>query len=305
MAAEGGDIIIRHDYIYRGEEGEVIPDEATHIFVKARKVREGAFRRHPNIVKVICDDHVEEIEADAFAYCLSLRRVVMPGVKIVLKRAFDGCKALTDVECGKLEIIGLGAFFLCESLRSINLTSVRIVGRAAFHRCNTLTNLKFGNKLERCEEQAFYHSRSLKRITIPLKVGLFNYDCVFQGCVNLRQVDLIENELRETIAALHLKKWRKDMNKEVNSINHILLRARPGKSYSFGGVNGFTEIVPGERTQEIRSWIRSVRRMITHYQAEHQRLLNEATTTLELVLPNNDIVMNNVLSFLHLPPYTF
>ena len=38
MAAEGGDII-RHDYTYRGEEGEVIPEEATHITVEARKVR--------------------------------------------------------------------------------------------------------------------------------------------------------------------------------------------------------------------------------------------------------------------------
>ena len=33
-------------------------------------------------------------------------------------------------------------------------------------------------------------------------------------------------------------------------------------------------------------------------------MLHEAATTLELVLPD-EIVMNNVLPFLHLPPYTF
>ena len=33
-------------------------------------------------------------------------------------------------------------------------------------------------------------------------------------------------------------------------------------------------------------------------------MLHEAATTLELVLPD-EIVMNNVLLFLHLPPFTF
>jgi hypothetical protein len=53
MAAEGGNIV---RYIYRGGENEVIPDEATHILVKARVVREGAFFRHRNIVEVVCHD---------------------------------------------------------------------------------------------------------------------------------------------------------------------------------------------------------------------------------------------------------
>ena len=37
------------------------------------------------------------------------------------------CNALTDVECGKLEIIEEDAFGHCKSLRSIHLPSVRIV----------------------------------------------------------------------------------------------------------------------------------------------------------------------------------
>ena len=43
---------------------------------------------------------------------------------------------------------------------------------------------------------------------------------------------------------------------------------------------------------------------IIHYQAEHQRLLNEAGSTLHHALPH-DIVMNNVLPFLELPSHTF
>ncbi len=41
-----------------------------------------------------------------------------------------------------------------------------------------------------------------------------------------------------------------------------------------------------------------------YYKAEHQRVLDVATTTLELAL-HRDIVMNNVLSFLELPPHRF
>ena len=47
MAAEGDNIIW---FTYTGAEGEVIPDEATHIFVKARVVRERAFYEHQYIV---------------------------------------------------------------------------------------------------------------------------------------------------------------------------------------------------------------------------------------------------------------
>ena len=54
----------------------------------------------------------------------------------------------------------------------------------------------------------------------------------------------------------------------------------------------------------IRTWIRSVLDKILHYQAEHQRILDEAAAALELALPH-DIAMNNVLSFLELPSHAF
>jgi len=86
------------------------------------------------------------------------------------------------------------------------------------------------------------------------------------------------------------------MNEEINSINQILPTASAG-----GGYEGDH----GEKARAIRTWIRSVLRKIVHYQAEHQRLLDEeVATTLQLVLPQ-DIVSNNVLPFLELPSYTF
>ena len=53
------------------------------------------------------------IEADAFCNCPSLRRVIMPGVKVVGAGAFNTCISLMNVECGELEVIEEMAFVWC------------------------------------------------------------------------------------------------------------------------------------------------------------------------------------------------
>ena len=101
----------------------------------------------------------------------------MPGVKVVHWWAFANCRALTDVECDTLEIIGQGAFSVCDSLRSINLPSARIFEDGwVFEGCTALTDVRFGNKLERIEACSFLYCTSLERITIPLKDGIITED---------------------------------------------------------------------------------------------------------------------------------
>mmetsp|Transcript_23260 Transcript_23260/g.33216 ORF Transcript_23260/g.33216 Transcript_23260/m.33216 type:complete len:319 (+) Transcript_23260:318-1274(+) len=300
MAAEGNNI---RRYIYRGEAGEVIPRDG-HIIVIVHEgvtvILANAFRGYHNIVELICHEGVEKIEREAFDHCTSLRRVIMPCVEIAEGYAFYYCTALTDVECNKLEIIEEGAFHTCTSLRSINLTSVEMVEQWAFCDCTALTDAKFGNKLRRIEERAFIDCRSLERITIPLKDGLITHDAIFQGCENLKHVDLVRGALHETIDALLLEVWRNDMNEEIESINQILPNADAGY-YDEDDV----EDDAGGKALVIRRWIRSVLLKINHYKTEHQRVLNEAgSTLLHHALPH-DIVMNNVLPFLVLPSHTF
>ncbi len=173
-----------------------------------------AFEKHPNIVELICHDKVGKIESCAFAGCVKLRRVVMPGVKLAGIGAFRGCSALADVECGKLERIEGLAFGQCKSLRSIYLPSIKIFERGAFWGCHRLG-----------------------RITIPLKDGLIAGDDIFQECRNLKQVDLIEGELHESIAALQLENWKNDMNEEIDSISQTLPNIDAGffDIYTFHG----------------------------------------------------------------------
>eukprot|EP00573_Skeletonema_grethae_P006891 CAMPEP_0201710248 /NCGR_PEP_ID=MMETSP0578-20130828/58528_1 /ASSEMBLY_ACC=CAM_ASM_000663 /TAXON_ID=267565 /ORGANISM="Skeletonema grethea, Strain CCMP 1804" /LENGTH=386 /DNA_ID=CAMNT_0048199273 /DNA_START=126 /DNA_END=1283 /DNA_ORIENTATION=+ len=270
MSARGDDNFVR--YIYRGEEGEVIPDGATHIAVRedVTNIRSRAFFEHRNIIEVIFHEGVEKIEHRAFEGCQRLRQVIMPGVKVVEQIAFFGCLALTDVECGKLEIIenlafcfcaslkastvifhegvekieeeaffrctslrrgimpgvkiaengafcgcealtdvewgkleiiGRNAFCFCPSLRSINLPSVEIVKGWAFSSCYGLTDATFCSKLERFDDCAFCVCESLERLTIPLKDGLITRDTIFIRCENLNcltdvecgKLEIIEN----------------------------------------------------------------------------------------------------------------
>eukprot|EP00984_Skeletonema_dohrnii_P005524 scaffold1947_cov116-Skeletonema_dohrnii-CCMP3373.AAC.5 len=295
MAAEG-DNIMRFNYT---DEDRRVPHYATHVTVDASVtvIPENAFDGNRNIVEVICDLNVKKVERWTFEDCPSLRRVIMPGVEVVEPEAFIECEALTDVECGKLEIIRGGAFHYCNSLGSIDLPSVKIVEGWAFEGCETLTDATFDNKLERIEEGTFVNCYALQRITIPLKDGLITHDNTFSGCANLKQVDLVEGAVHEIIAALQLDEWRNDMYEEINSINQILPTADAGE------MNDDDD--EGEKARAIITWIRSVLRKVIHYQAEHQRLLDEeVATTLEHSL-SQDIVMNNVLPFLELPSYTF
>ena len=149
MMAEQADDqeIIYHTYT-GGQD--VVPRNATHILVhkSVKVIPSRAFYEHPNLVEFECHDGVETMGKDAFHDCPSLKRVKMPGVRVVEKYAFAHCYALTDVDCDKLETIGGGAFFWCKSLRSMNLPSVKIVEGAAFLGCINLVDITFGDKLE-------------------------------------------------------------------------------------------------------------------------------------------------------------
>ena len=268
------------------EYDRIAPDNATHVVLDMQCVPQGAFLQHPNLVEVICRDNVEGIFGAAFADCPSLRRIVMPGVKII-GDAFIGCEALEDVECGMLAIITEWAFAGCKSLRSINLPFAMILEEGAFS-MSGLTDVTFGSKLLRIDRIAFGKCTALERITIPLKDGIITSDDVFQACQNLRHVDLVEGEVHATIASFDSQEWRDDMNREIDSINQILPNANAGY-YD----EEEEEWIAGEKAQVIRTWIRSVIDKMNHYKAEHQRLLNEAATLLELAIWKANLDDNN------------
>eukprot|EP00986_Skeletonema_menzelii_P010370 scaffold5047_cov127-Skeletonema_menzelii.AAC.14 len=262
-------------FVYLGGDQEV-PDGVTHAIIhpSVKIVPRRAFYYRQQLVSVIFHDGVEIIEQDAFSGCKSLRGIKLLGVREIGAGAFKYCNALSDVEFGdEIETIGADAFLCCPSLRSIKMPSVRTIQQFAFGRCSQLNDVEFGIDLETISYYSFYNC-NLQRIVIPLKDNLFPLSAneqrynQFDYCSNLTTVDLVGVEgMHNTISSLLLESWKDEMNGEIDRINQEL----PNNPQN-------------EKTGLIHQWIRSVMDRMEHYKAEHNRLLKEHMTQLELAV---------------------
>ena len=270
MAADGDDI-----FVYLGGDQEV-PMHITHAVIdpSVNIVRRGAFEGRRQLVSVIFHDGLEIVEEYAFLDCVSLREIKLLGVREIRDEAFRCCYALSDVEFGdRLEIIGMGAFTCC-SLSSIKMPSVRTVQFEAFRSCTKLFEAEFGIDLETIGVNSFIFCDNLERVAIPLKYDLFSPDPIeqqynqFDDCRNLRVVELVGAEgIHNTISSLLIESWKDEMNDEIDRINQEL-----------------PDTPSRDKANSIRLWIRSVIDGMDHYKAEHNRLLNEHMTQLELAV---------------------
>jgi hypothetical protein len=196
-------------------------------------------------------------------------------VREIGDEAFNFCFNLSDVEFGeRLETIGEEAFYGCGVLRSIKMPSVKTVQLQAFGYCGHLTEAEFGVGLDRIEVNSFCYCINLRRIVIPLKDNLLTFDSdeqkynQFDECRKLTTVDLVGAEgIHKTISSLLLKSWRDEMIEEIGRINREL-----------------PDTPPWEKVNAIRLWIRSVINMMDHYRAEHNRILKEHMSQLELAV---------------------
>ena len=145
------------------------------------------------------------------------------------------------------------------------MPSVRVVGGDAFQYCTALTSAVFGKDLEIIERNAFIQCVALRRIIIPLKDNFMIVNNAFFGCMSLSRVDTIGGKY-ETVSTLHMETWRNEMEEELDSINQTLLDLQ------------------FEKGEAIYQWITRVLGRIEHYKSEHQILLKEAMTLLELAL---------------------
>ena len=263
-------------FVYLGGDQEV-PREITHAVIdkSVNTARRRAFADRRQLVSVIFHDGVEIIEEQAFWNCYSLRGIKLLGVRDIRNGAFQGCFRLSDVEFGdRLETIGDRAFDGCIGLRSIKLPSVRTVQDSAFSFCKQLNCVEFGFNFERIGSYSFYDCPKLQRIAIPLKENIFHLDTFaqrynqFSGCTNLTVVDLVGADgIHNTISSFLLKSWRYETKAEIDHINRELSNA-----------------LSTAKANAIRLWIESVINRMEHYKTEHNRLLKEHMTQLELAI---------------------
>ncbi len=268
-----GDIIAeaRDDdeiFVYMGGDQEVpLHVRRARIDKSVKIIPTNAFRYRHQLIYVEFHDEIEIIEEWAFINCISLRgSIKLLGVKIIKKSAFYGCVALTDLEFGNvLETIEERAFFGCSLLRKITMPSVRTIETGVFVYCDELSDVVCGEGLETLRHYAFNNCVKLNRIVLPLKDNMIE-DYVFRNCPNLVSVDLVGG-FNSTIDFFHTESWRNDMMDQINRINRELPNTASWR-----------------KTAEIQHWMRTVIRKFEHYKSKHHKILEEATTLLELAL---------------------
>eukprot|EP00986_Skeletonema_menzelii_P002459 scaffold660_cov71-Skeletonema_menzelii.AAC.1 len=255
-------------FVYMGGDQRV-PDGVRRARIhKSVKIvpKRAFFNCRQQLIYVEFHDDIEIIEKNAFRGCRLLRSIKLLGVKIVKKFAFCGT-GVTDVEFGdKLETIEHYAFNSCRALKNIKMPTVRTIGDFAFSFCSELSDVEFGEELETLQRGAFHTCPKLKRIALPLKGDNMIGDYVFGECPMLTTIDVVGG-IHNTVASLHMESWRNKMMGHINRINEVLPN---------------TDIY--STTEAIQRWIESVIHRLDHYKAEHQKLLKEATTLLELAL---------------------
>ncbi len=263
-ADDGGNDI----YVYTGGQ---VPRHLKNIITHARidesitKVDDDAFLNCLYLHSVDFHARVERIGKDTFRNCPRLRNIKLPGAKEIDTGAFRDCTALANVEFGKeLRSIGDYAFYWCMNIQSLNIPFVREVGKYAFQDCKGLTYAVFGDKLERIRGLSFDGCTRLNFITLPLKDGVIKHGAFNRP--NLERVYLV-GSVHRIVSSLHVESWRVEMNAEIQRINKVL-----PTTYS------------GVKTRVIQQWVQSVTRRFVHFKVQHNRLLQEAMTLLELAL---------------------
>ena len=165
-------------------------------------------------------DHCKRL----FAYCVSLEFFEVPLnlFDIIPTECFLGCRELKEVRASNISRINEGAFRDCESLLEFDYLDAEVDADQAMAYLNhELDPLSFRRYLTCIEKEAFYHCKALQFFPFPLTlIALGDYafaksglvyaylssnlkemgEGVFEGCLNLKEVELLSPTLKEVPA---------------------------------------------------------------------------------------------------------
>lgn len=89
---------------------------------------------------------VSDAGSAAFAYCISLEKAELGGLRSLGYRLFEGCRNLEQCICGQASVIGDHCFSGCGKLKEFDLSSIEEVGSYAFQNCDTLRRISLADR---------------------------------------------------------------------------------------------------------------------------------------------------------------
>ena len=139
-------------------------------------------------VKAICDEACQGLD--------NLQDVVLPASVIDLgTRAFASCIKLFKITMPGIQFIGTESFAHCENLKEISLPeTLGKIGEGAFADCKALEEINIPSHLKIIDKSAFRNS-GLKSLNIEISDGgkCLVYDKAFASCKYLESVYLNKN----------------------------------------------------------------------------------------------------------------
>lgn len=211
-------------------ESIVIPDSVTEIdtFEKASSLKEinlpdnlaymPSFKECSNLSEIAIPAGVTEIPESCFEGCKKLTKIYkkssgssgstsegnqetnltdsLEGIKIIGKRAFYNCSALSSIALETTEITALEelTFYGCTSLSIIKLPStIKTIGAEVFNNCSALTTVENFERIGPLEDdkskplgdKIFYSCKRLDSITLNTQLKEIPKN-MFNGCTSLK-----------------------------------------------------------------------------------------------------------------------
>lgn len=163
----------------------ILPDTLTSI-------GKAAFTSCKKLIELDIPSSVKSIDANAFADCSLLRKVLLhEGIEDIGRGSFRDCENLIEINLpSSIKTIDTDVFSRCSSLESVTLpVNITSVSERCFTGCSSLINIYFEGTITKIEEEAFCNCEGLASFSIPDTVTSIGVHA-FSGCSKLSGIKL-------------------------------------------------------------------------------------------------------------------
>ena len=151
-----------------------------------------------NLQDVVLPASVIDLGTRAFASCIKLFKITMPGVELIGTESFAHCENLKEISLPEtLGKIWEGAFASCKALEQINIPShLRIIDKSAFRNSGLKSLNIVINNDHYCWifDRAFAYCKHLESVYLNKNVKIVER-MAFAGCTSLKTIEFEQPSL--------------------------------------------------------------------------------------------------------------